>query len=237
MSTTDTVIDPRVSGGVYATGGREYRLVYVWPTDDLSVIWAGTDSAVVIERWPWGGSDTVIYSPGLEDLKRLEANLADAVKEAEQITAAAAAASVADVEAVTDSGALTDLEAERLAAGLAGVRGQVDPFADSEADAPSVSDAYREALVGLDTGTVDVAKFLAHLADTDQGAGQSAADREATTLTGQVGTGKAIHEIRLDDVTRLGDAQAGDAVTSWCGKTGLLSKPGATITCKRCQKA
>lgn len=188
MSTTDTVIDPRVSGGVYATGGREYRLVYVWSTDDLSIIWAGTDSAVMVENWAWGDSDTVIYSPGLEDLKRLEANLADAVKEAEQITAAAAAASVADVEAVTDS----------------------------EAGAPGATDTDREAEKEEPTGA-------------DVEAGQADTDSEAPAMTGRIGTGKVIHEIQ-------GAAVVGDVAKSWCGKEGLFSKPGATITCKRCQR-
>lgn len=116
MSTTaDTVIDPRVSGGVYATGGREYRLVYVWPTDDLSIIWAGSDKAIMLEAWHWADSDTVIHSPVLADLRELEADLQNRI---DLRDVAVSSRMVADLEAVsvTDQEAgqsVADMEVER----------------------------------------------------------------------------------------------------------------------------
>lgn len=250
-----TITDPRVPGGVYATKGRQYRLVYVWPTGDLSVIWAGADTAAMVECWTWGEWDVIVSLPlsatDMEAIDKLKAALEqlDKVPDTGERVAGkldlvfnaidagliatdqgAPGPTVTDSEAGaghpqawdgTDGEPLTGPEAERLEAGLAAVRGQRDPYQETATDVGAMTG---NQLVGavLD-GLFQVSADADKEADTDQ-------EAPATVYTGQVGTGKTIHELKP------GAFEIGDEVTSRCGRTGLLSKPRATVTCKRCQK-
>lgn len=218
MSTTDTAIDPRQVGGTYETAGWGiYRVVYIWPTGDFSVIWQGESQAGMYALLPWHPDRDAVVSLSFSD--------------ADQEAVDNLRAALERLDKVPDIGERVagklDLVFDAMDAGLIAT--------DQEAPGSDATDSEAVADVEALDGNQLVGLVLDGLFQAPAGADSGAVadtDQEAETLTGQVGTGKAIHEIQTE-----GTGWRGDEVTSKCGRTGLLSKPGATINCKRCQKS